>query len=169
MRRVEEVLVDAPAAKEEGVVVLGHHAVDEPRLLELRALRLRLLGRVDVRDAEEAEQLPRVLVRLVAHRLGVARVLALLLHQRGRLRLHALQLFTHQLNALGSIVLVFIAAVAAVAVVVVAIAIAIVTIVAASQSLLIHLVGLHLGFGLGLRSRLLLLLLFHLHPLILLQ
>eukprot|EP00966_Prymnesium_polylepis_P015562 359858-Prymnesium_polylepis.1 len=44
---VEEVLVDVPPAKEEGVVVLGHDAIDELRRLELRALRLRLGGRDD--------------------------------------------------------------------------------------------------------------------------
>ena len=51
--RREEVLVHVASAEEEDVVVLGHHAIDDPAKLELRALGLRLRGCLDVRHAKQ--------------------------------------------------------------------------------------------------------------------
>ena len=54
---IKQMLVHDACAKEEGVVILGDHAVDQPAPLELRALGLGLGGRLDVRHAEELQQL----------------------------------------------------------------------------------------------------------------
>lgn len=53
----EEVLVDVRAAEDPHVGVIRHDAVDDPHLLEARALSLRLARRNHVRKTEQGEKL----------------------------------------------------------------------------------------------------------------
>ncbi len=73
--------VDMLGPEEEGVIVIGDHAVHEPLRVQPGALRLGFGGRDDVGQAEQLQQLLAVLVHVAGGRVIDARLLAVVLLQ----------------------------------------------------------------------------------------